>query len=405
MDFTDKNQIRQFIEENDIRDIGALNKMLKNVSGVFIEQILEAEQEEHLGYDRYQRTEKPKTNARNGYGKKKVRGVNGEMELSIPRGRDATFEPQLVKKHQTDISEIEDKVISMYAKGMTTRDIQSHLYDIYGAEVSPTTISNMTHRVQPLVEEWRTRPLQSIYAIVYIDGLHYKVRADGRIKEKCVYGVMGVDIEGYKEMLGLWIFDTEGAKSWLSVLTDLRNRGVKDILIITPDGLTGIEDAIEAAFPNAAYQGCVVHVIRNSIKYVGYRHKKEFCADLKAIYTAPTEEAALMAFEMLEKKWGKKYMLAVNVWERNWDRISTMFEFTPEIRTLIYTTNPIESFHRQLRKVTKNRGVFPDDNALLKLLYLATQDVTRKWTMKIRNWNQILAQLVIHFEERVTMYL
>ncbi len=216
---------------------------------------------------------------------------------------------------------------------------------------------------------------------------------------------MGIDLEGMKEMLGLWIFDTEGAKSWLSVLTDLRNRGVKDILIITSDGLTGISDAIEAAFPDAAYQGCVVHVIRNSIKYVGYRHKKEFCADLKAIYTAPTEEAALMAFETLESKWGKKYMLALNVWERNWDRISTMFEFTPEIRTLIYTTNPIESFHRQLRKVTKNRGVFPDDNSLLKLLYLATQDVTRKWTMKIRNWNQILAQLAIHFEERVTQYL
>ena len=257
---------------------------------------------------------------------------------------------------------------------------------------------------------------------------NYKVRTDGRIKEKCVYGVMGIDLEGQKELLGLWIFDTEGAKNWLTVLTNLKNRDVKDILIITSDGLTGIEEAIEAAFPQAAYQGCVVHVIRNSIKYVGYRHKKEFCADLKAIYTAPTEEAALTAFETLEKKWGKKYpsggrknpthMLAVNVWERNWDRISTMFEFTPEIRTLIYTTNPIESFNRQLRKgsrarrcvgfatgsschpqgfpPSKNRGVFPDDNSLLKLLYLATQEGSRdrrrvkKWTMKLKNWNQIL---------------
>ena len=288
MDFTDKKQVRQFIDENDIRDVATLNKMLKNVSGVFIEQILEAEQEEHLGYERYERTDPPKTNARNGRSKKKVRGINGEMELSIPRDRDATFEPQVVRKHQTDISEIEDKVVSMYAKGMTTRDIQSHLYDIYGAEVSPTTVSNMTARVQPLVEEWRSRPLQSLYSIVYIDGRRYKVRADCRIKEKCVYGVMGIDIEGYKEMLGLWIFDSEGAKSWLSVLTDLRNRGVSDILILTSDGLTGIEDAVEATFPGAAYQGCVVHVTRNSVKYVGHKHKKEFCADLKQIYTAPT---------------------------------------------------------------------------------------------------------------------
>ena len=405
MDFTDKEQAKQFIEENDIRDIGALNKMLKNISGVFIEQILEAEQDEHLGYEKYERTEHPKTNTRNGHGKKRVRGVNGQMELFVPRDRDGTFEPQVVKKHQTDITEVEDKVVSMYAKGMTTRDIQSHLYDIYGAEVSPTTVSNMTARVQPLVEEWRSRPLQSIYTIVYIDGLRYKVRADGRIKEKCVYGVMGIDLEGMKEMLGLWIFDTEGAKSWLSVLTDLKNRGVKDILILTSDGLTGIENAVEAAFPDTAYQGCVVHVIRNSVKYVGHKHKKEFCADLKQIYNAPTEESALIAFEELSDKWRNQYALAVDVWERNWDRISTMFEFTPEIRTLIYTTNPIESFHRQLRKVTKNRGVFPDDNSVLKLLYLATQEVTKKWTMVLRGWNQILAQLAIHFGERVERYL
>ena len=244
MDLTDKEQAKRFIEEYNIRDIGVLNKMLKTINGVFIEQILEAEQDEHLGYEKYERTEEPKTNTRNGHAKKKVRGVNGQMELFVPRDRESTFEPQIVKKHQTDISAIEDKVISMYSKGMTTRDIQSHLYDIYGAEVSPTTVSNMTARVQPLVEEWRNRPLQSIYPIIYIDGIRYKVRADGRIKEKCVYGVMGVDIEGYKEMLGLWIFDTEGAKSWLSVLTDLKNRGVKDILILTSDGLTGIEDAV-----------------------------------------------------------------------------------------------------------------------------------------------------------------
>ena len=354
LDLTDKDTVKQFIQEHDIRDIAQLNVLLKQISGVFIEQLLESERDEHLGYERYQKTPEPKTNARNGYSKKRVRATQGEMDLDIPRDRTGTFEPTVVKKHQRDISEIEDKVISMYAKGMTTRDIQSHLADIYGAEVSPQSISNMTDKVTPLVEEWRNRPLQSVYAIVYIDGIRYKVRADGRIVDKCVYGVMGIDLEGQKDLLGLWIFDSESAKGWLSVLTDLKNRGLLDILILTSDGLTGIQEAVEAVYPQATYQGCVVHVIRNSVKYVGYQNKKEFCADLRTIYQAPTEEAALTAFETLEQKWGEQYPLAVSRWDRNWDRISAMYQFTPEIRRLIYTTNPIDVAPRQHRTTRKH---------------------------------------------------
>lgn len=405
MNFADKQAVKQFIEENDIRDIGALNQFLKSISGAVIEAMLEAERDEHLGYEKHQRSRSPKENIRNGYSKKTVRALAGESELSIPRDRDSTFEPQVVKKHQTDISELEDKVLSMYAKGMTVRDIAEHLVDIYGAAVSPQTISHMTDRVMPLVVEWRNRPLMEVYPIIYIDGIRYKVREDGRIKTKCVYGVVGIDLDGYKELLGLWIFDTETANNWLKVLSDLKNRGVVDILVLCSDGLSGIEEAVAASFPHTDYQGCVVHVIRNSVKYVSHKDRKAFCADLKPIYTAPTEEAALEAFEQLEQIWGDKYQLATDTWQRNWDRISTMYQFSPEIRRLIYTTNPIESFNRQLRKVTKNRGVFPNDDAVLKLLYLATQDIIKKWTMKIAHFNQILAQLAIHFGQRVTKYL
>ena len=263
-----------------------------------------------------------------------------------------------------------DKIISMYAKGMTVRDIQSHIEDIYGASISSQTISNITDRILPKVEEWRNRQLEEIYAIVYIDGHRYKVRIDGQIKERTVYGILGIDINGRKDLLGLWISETETAKYWLSVFTDIRNRGVKDILIVTSDDLPGIQDAICAVFTDSAYQGCVVHVIRNSLKYVSYQDRKEFSKSLKSLYKAPTEESALTSLDEVKKRWGSEYPLALSVWYRNWDRIRTMFRFTEEIRRLIYTTNPIESFHRQLRKVTKNRSVFPTDTSVLKLLYL-----------------------------------
>jgi len=288
---------------------------------------------------------------------------------------------------------------------MTVRDIQTHIEEIYGINLSPQTLSNMTDRVLPVLEEWRNRILEEIYPIVYIDGLRCKVRDNGIIKTKTVYGVIGIDLEGRKDVLGLWIAETESAKYWLGVLTDLKNRGVMDILVITSDDLPGIRDAIEAVYPEAEYQGCVVHVIRNSLKYVSYKDRKVFSHSMRCIYEAPTEEAALLALDELKKEWGENYSLAVAVWERNWDRFNTMFRFTHEIRKLIYTTNPIESFHSQLRKVTKNRGVFPTDTAALKLLYLATSKVLKKWTVRIPHWNMILAQLSIHFGDRLQEYL
>ena len=405
IDFTDRKAVRDYLKQNDIKDVVQVDQLLKRLSGMMIEELLEAERDDHLGYGKYDTRNKETDNSRNGYSPKTVRASQGEMELKIPRDRKGEFEPQVVKKHETDVSRIADMVVSMYAKGMTVRDIQSHLEDIYGADISPQTISNMTDRVLPVLEEWRSRMLEEIYAVVYIDGLRCKFRDNGVIKSKTVYGVIGIDLEGKKDVLGLWIGDTESAKYWLQVLTDLKNRGVKDILIITSDDLPGIEEAISAVYPEAAYQGCVVHVIRNSLKHVSHKDKKAFSSDMKSIYQAPTEEAALMALDELKAEWEDKYLLAVNVWERNWDRIRTMFRFTEEIRRLIYTTNPIESFHRQLRKVTKNRSLFPTDTAALKLLYLATQDVMKKWTVKLRNWSGILAQLSIHFGERVQEYL
>lgn len=382
MDYTDREAVKGFLKENDIRDLAQLNGFIKEMTGVMIEEMLEAERDSYLGYSRYDSSNKETENSRNGYSKKTVRSIHGEMELDIPRDRDGEFEPELIRKYHRDISQIEDRILS--AKGMTVRDIQSHLEEIYGASISAQTISNITDRILPMIEEWRNRPLKEVYSIAYIDG---------KVKDKTVYGVMGIDL----------IAETENSRYWLGVLTELKNRGVKDILIV--DDLPGIEHAIGAVYPEAEYQGCVVHVIRNSLKYVSYKDKKAFSRVMKSVYQAPTEEAALMALEELKEQWGDRYPLGVGVWERNWDRIRTMFQFTDEIRRLIYTTNPIESFHRQLRKVTKNRSLFPTDTSVLKLLYLATQEVTRKWTMKVKHWDRILAQLSIHFGERVVKYL
>lgn len=378
MDYTDRESVKDFIKENDIRDLAQLDTFLKQITGVVLEEILEAERDDYLGYSRYDSANKKTENSRNGYSPKTVRSIHGEMDLDIPRDRDGDFEPELIKKYQRDI---------------------------YGASISSQTISNMTDRVLPKLEEWRSRPLKEIYSIVYIDGQRHKVRSDGQVKSKTVYSVLGIDLEGCKDLLGLWISETENAKYWLKVLTDLRNRGVRDILIVTSDDLPGIEDAIAAVYPEAEYQGCVVHVIRNSLKYVSHDDMQEFSRDVKPIYKAPTEEAALLALDELKAKWGEKHSLAVNVWERNWDRIRTMFRFTEEIRRLIYTTNPIESVHRQFRKVTKSTSLFPSDTGVMKLLYLAAQNVVKKWTVRMPHWNKILAQLSIHFGERVEKYL
>lgn len=403
LDWNDRESIREFIKENDIKDIIQLNNFIKKMMGAMIEEMLEVERDDYLGYQKHERSETP--NSRNGYSPKNVRSTQGDIKLDIPRDREGQFKPELIKKHQNDISQIEDKIISMYARGMTVRDIQSHLEEIYGAEISSSTISNMTDRIMPKVEEWRNRALKEIYSILYIDGQRFKVRSDGQVKEKTVYTVLGIDIDGYKDILGLWIADTESAKYWLSVLTDIKNRGVKDILIITSDDLSGIEDAIKAVYPESVYQGCVVHLSRNSLKYVSHKDRKAFSSDMKFIYKAPTEESALKSLDELKAKWINEYPLAVGVWERNWDRISAMYRFTDEIRKVIYTTNAIESVHSQFRKVTRGKSQFPDDTSVLKMLYLSGIEISKKWTMGIPHWNKILAQLSIHFGERVSKYL
>ena len=331
LDFTNRESIKEFIKENDIKDVIQLNMVIKQMTGALIEEMLEVEQEAYLGYPKHKRKPnelKENDNSRNGYTPKTVRSSQGDIRLDIPRDRKGDFQPELIRRHENDISGIEDKIISMYARGMSVRDIQSHLEVIYGASISTQTISNMTDSILPAVEEWRNRGLKPVYSIVYIDGQRFKVRSEGVVKDKTVYTVLAIDLEGNKDLLGLWIAETESAKYWLSVLTEIRNRGVKDILMITSDDLSGIEEAIKSVYPETEYQGCVVHVIRNSIKYVSHKDLKEFTSDLKSVYKAPTEESALAGLEELKSKWADEYPLALNTWERNWDRISPMFRFT-----------------------------------------------------------------------------
>lgn len=323
------------------------------------------------------------------------------MDLTIPRDRLGEFEPAIVKKHQRHVTGIEDQIVSMYAKGMSTRDIQDHLHNLYGLEVSPTLISNVTAKLLPLIKEWQNRPLQSVYSVVFMDAIHFKVKQDGQIISKAAYMVIGIDLEGYKDVLGIWIGENESAKFWLHVLTDLKNRGVQDILIICVDNLKGFSEAIAASYPQTEVQKCIIHQIRNSIKYVSYKDLKKITTALRPIYTAPTEEAALLELDQFEETWGKQYPLIVRSWRSNWDELATFFKYSPELRKLIYTTNMIESYHRQLRKVTKGKSIFPTDESLLKMLYLATMDVIRKWTGRVQNWGQILLQLTVHFPERV----
>jgi len=402
--FTD-DQIKELIKQKNLKTAADVQDMLKDMFGKTLEQMLEAELENELGYSKYNYKDKHTDNSRNGYTKKKIRSDLGEIDLTVPRDRNSEFEPMVVKKHQNDVSGIEDQIISMYAKGMTVRDIQEHLNSIYGIEASPALISNITDKLLPVIKEWQNRPLSEIYTIVFLDAIHYKVRVDGHIISKAAYMVIGIDIEGQKDVLGIWIGENESAKFWLNVLNELKNRGVKDILILSVDNLSGISEAINASFPETQIQKCIVHQIRNSTKYVSYKDLKKFTADLKPIYQAVSEGEGLRALDIFDEKWGNKYPLAVKSWRNNWAEISTFFRYPEEIRRLIYTTNIIESYHRQLRKVTKSKSVFPTDDALLKMLYLATMDVTRKWTTRVKNWAIILAQFSVYFEDRLKDYL
>jgi putative transposase len=367
-----------------------------------LEQMLEAELSEHLGYEPYEAKGRNSGNNRNGKYTKKVRSSEGETTIQVPRDRNGDFEPQLVKRYTANTNELEDKIIGMYAKGMTVRDIQGTLQELYGIDVSPTTLSAITDKVWELVESWQSRPLASLYVIIYLDAIHIKMRREGKVENTAVYVVLGVDLEGHRDVLGHWVGDgSESANFWLSVITDLQSRGVKDILIACMDGLTGFKEAVLAVFPKTDIQRCIIHQIRNSLKYISWKDKKAFIADLKAIYQAPTREAAEGNLRKLKEIWNNQYAVAIRSWDNNWEDLATFFDYPAGIRRMIYTTNTVEGYNRQLRKVTKSRGSFPTAEAVRKLLFLANRDIVKTWTNPMADWPSILNQLVIRFGERV----
>ena len=402
MDPEKRSFIKGLLEHYQPKDAQDVQNMLKDLLGETLQDMLESEMDEHLGYSKYDYRNKETEDSRNGYSAKTVTSSMGPIELDIPRDRNGEFEPQIVKKHQTDISTIEDQVLSMYAKGMTTRDISKHLQDVYGVDASAEMISHMTDRILPIAREWQNRPLERKYAIVYMDAVHFNVREDNRTVKKAAYVAIGIRVTGQKEVLGMWIGGNESAKYWLGVLNEIKNRGTEDIMIVSVDGLTGFVDAIQAVFPKAEVQRCIVHQIRYSTKFISYKDRKEFVKDLKLVYKADTEEMAVVALDALEDKWGAKYPASVTSWRNNWPQLSVYFKYPPEIRRLIYTTNAIENFNRQLRKVTKAKSVFPTDDALFKILYLAMSEATEKWTGKAWDWGQTLDQLYIYFEGRIS---
>lgn len=363
-----------------------------------IEQMLETELTEELGYDRYDSEGRNSGNNRNGHYKRKMRTSGGDTEIQVPRDRNGEFHSEILKKNS---NEIEQKVIAMYAKGTSTRDIQDMLEELYGISISPETISKITDKVWEMVEIWQARPLAPVYAMLYLDAIHIKLKRNGKIENVAVYNVLGVDLEGKREILGHWIGEGgEGANYWLSVITDMQNRGVEDVFIASIDGLSGFSDAIHAVFPTTFIQRCIIHQIRSTLKYITWKDHKEFMSDLKEVYQAKTQEEAESSLNDLHEKWSDKYGAAVRSWQNNWDELSTFFNFPKEIRRLIYTTNTVEGYHRQIRKVIKNKSSFPTPQAVRKLLYLATMDISKKWTAPIRNWPLILNQLAIRFEDR-----
>lgn len=386
------------IEEYQPQSAKDIQEALKDLLGDTMEELLKAELDEHLDYEY---GEKPLSlNTRNGSSKKTVKSSYGNIDLNIPRDREGTFEPQSLRKYEKDISNIENQIISMYGKGMTTRDISSHIKDIYGFGISETMVSKITNKILPTIEEWQNRPLEKIYPMVFLDAIHYHVRENNIVVKKAVYIALGYNLEGFKEILGLWVGENESSKYWLLVLNQLKERGLEDILIVSTDNLPGFTQAIEAVYPKAEIQKCIIHQIRNSTKYVSYKDIKELMKDLKAVYKAPTEDLALTNLGVFEEKWDKKYPMCVSSWKNNWAELSTYFKYPEGIRKLIYTTNAMENFNRQLRKVTKNKTIFPNDYALQKSLYLAMVDASSKWTSRIRGWDQILSQLSIFFEGR-----
>ncbi len=400
-----KEILRKMIVDGDLETANDLHEYLKEMFKDALQEMLEAELEVELGYAKGDKKNKNTSNRRNGTTKKTVNTKFGAMELDIPRDRNGEFEPVVVPKHTRDISGIEEQIISLYARGMSTRDIHEQVKDLYGIEVSADMVSKITDKIIPQMNEWKNRPLEPIYPFIFLDTIHYKVREDGQIKNKAAYVVLGVNLDGYKDILGIWIGENESSKFWLGVLNDLKNRGVEDVLIFSVDGLTGLKEAIQTAYPNSEIQRCIVHQLRNSFKYVNYKDLRQFANDFKEVYKAVNEEMGYQKLLELDEKWGKKYPYAIKSWDMNWDVLFTFFKYPSEIRSIMYTTNIIEGVHRQFRKVTKTKSVFPTDLSLEKMLYLASQNVTKKWTQRYRNWDSILNQLLIFFEGRVEQYL
>jgi len=404
--FVDSDYIAQRYRDGNPLTKEEVNEAFKDAFSEVFEKIFQGELESELGYSKYDYKNKKTKNSRNGYSKKRLKSdIAGEFEVSIPRDRNGEYEPQMVEKHQRDISSIEDKILSMYAKGMSTAAINGHIEDMYKFSVSKEQVTRITNKIIPLAKEWQTRPLNSCYTVLFLDGMSFDVKEDGCYRKKTVYVIIGVNLDGRKELLGLWIGENETSKYWLSVLNDLKSRGVEDVLIACVDGLNGFEQAIKSVYPQTKIQRCIVHIIRNCTRYVNYKDRKVFCADMKPIYRAVNEDDALESLVEFEEKWGKKYPYAVKIWQNNWDGIKTMFEYSPEIRKVIYTTNMIEGFNNGIKRITKTKSSFTSDEALFKLLYLVSQDITKKWTMPIPNWSLIFNQFLIYFDERLEKYL
>jgi len=401
----DRDKLKKLLKEKGVKSLEDFNAFMREVSKDVVETLLEEELTDPLGFEKYDQKAKTIDNSRNGYIPKAVKSKHGAIDMNVPRDRKSEFEPRVVKKRKRDISGLKDKIISMYAKGMTTRDIQAHIKDLYNYEISPDTVSSMTDKILERAREWQNRPLDPIYAVIYMDAVFLKMRTEGHVRNVALYSIIGINLDGRKECLGIWVCETESAKYWLSVLNELKNRGLEDVLIFSVDNLKGISEAIEAVFPQAEVQKCIVHQIRNSLRYVSWKERKPMARDLKYIYEAATDEEGFAALEEFAEKWDKRYPHVSVSWKKNWGEISTFFKYPPEIRTLIYTTNPIESLHRQIRKVAKNKSSFPNEQALIKLVYLAVEDASKKWTMRHRSWAMIYSQLMIFFEERVGKYV
>jgi putative transposase len=400
-----KEQVKEIVRGNNFQSVTDVSSYLKDIFKDIIEELLEVELEMKLGYAKDDVSNKNTDNSRNGYSSKTIKSEFGEVDIQVPRDRKGEFEPKIIPKYQRNVSGIEEKIISLYARGMSTRDIEEQIREIYGISISAEMVSIITDRIVPEIKEWQQRPLDPIYPFVFLDAIHYKIKDDGRVLNRAAYVVLGVTIEGNKDILGIWIGENESSKFWLGIMNDLKNRGVQDILLFCVDGLTGLKEAINAAFPKSEVQRCIIHQLRNSFKYVSYKDIKAFSKDFKEVYRAINEEIALEKFCELKEKWEKSYPFAIRSWERNWDVLTPFFKFPEEIRKITYTTNIIEALHRQYRKVTKTKTMFPSDSSLEKMLYLASMNVMKKWTQRYKNWDKVLSQLLIQYPGRLENYL